>query len=171
MLLNPTPPTCSWPDCPFANAIVYLSPCIRAQSWVADDLLTSHGTERALKLEHWLRDNARRPSLGSTVAESVAWPTMQKVVLVESRRKQPTMALVEEIQKLGLRDEVVFFDWRFLEEWKNFEEAGRRGFCPQKFLAVAKRYLYGRTCWLAEEGQVSFFGKDSAMIPQDWLFH
>lgn len=162
------PTTCSWPDCPFANAVVYLSPCIRGQSWVADDLLTSHGIERATDLEHWVRDNIRRPSFGSVVAESAAWPSMQKIVLVESRREEPTRALVEEIRKVGLRDEVVFFDWRFLEEWKKFEDV-EKGFCPHKFLAVAKRYLYGRTVWEDGQEEVSFLDRDSAMIPQDWI--
>ncbi|KAE9968920.1 hypothetical protein BLS_005608 [Venturia inaequalis] len=160
--------TCSWPDCPFANAVVYLSPCIRGQSWVADDLLTCHGTERATDLEHWLRDNAKQPSLGSVIAESAAWPSMQKIVLVESRREEATRALVEEIRKVGLRDEVIFFDWRFLEEWNKFE-SGMERFCPQKFLAVAKRYLYGRTIWEDGREEVSFLDKDSASIPRDWI--
>lgn len=160
--------TCSWPDCPFANAVVYLSPCIRGQSWVADDLLTSHGTERATDLEYWLRDNASRASLGSVIAESAAWPSMQKIVLVESRREEATRALVEEIRKVGLRDEVIFFDWRFLEEWKRCEN-GMDGFCPEKFLDVAKRHLYGRAVWEDGVEEVSFLDRNSAMIPRDWI--
>lgn len=160
--------TCSWPDCPFANAVVFLSPCIRGQSWVTDDLLKSHSTERATDLEHWLRDNTKQPSLGSVVAESAAWPSMQKIVLVESRREEPTRALVEEIRNMGLRDDLLFFDWRFLEEWRKFE-VGMEEFCPKRFLAVARRYLYGRTVWEEEMGEVSFLDRECALIPREWI--
>lgn len=141
---------------------------MRNQLWVLD-LLKSHGTERAIDLEHWLRDNAKKPSMGSAVAESAAWPGMQKIVLVEPFREEPTKTLVEHIRTLGLRDEVLFFDWRFLEEWGKFEGDSKEGFCVQKFMRVAKRFLYGRTVWVDEKREVSFFDKDSAMIPRGWI--
>jgi ATP-dependent DNA ligase len=174
IVLHSTSVGCHWLNCPFSNAVVYLSPCISNQKWVSDNLLRSHGTERTSDLQHWQRDNIEVSRRGPIVAESSAWPSMQKIVLVEKKRQESTWALVERIRELGVRDEILFFDWRLLEDmedWKSVEEQGNKEFSPQRFEKMAKKHLYGRTIWLPENEGIAFFNQDIASIPRSWLLH
>jgi DNA ligase-4 len=147
--------SCNNANCLFSQSVAYLSPCISRFTWVSDNLLKYHGTARTHKLPDWQREIQQFHPLGSMVSESPAWPGRRKIVLVETNRAQESRTCVDEVMKLMIRDEIVFLDWRVLEEMRVIEESDEgsaRGVGEE----VLRRHFYGRTRWLKEIGGVEF---------------
>jgi DNA ligase-4 len=161
---------CPNASCPFSKAIVFLSSCVRGFPWVTDSLLPWHNASQIPTLHHWTRETGHLDSNGTTIPESEAFPDRQKLVLVESNRLEATMLCIDEVKRKGIRDLVLFFDWRVLEDWQGVEikesqqdvlDAGRRD--------VLERRFFGFTCWASERGEVVFMHKGMAKMPRAWL--
>ncbi|KAI5365075.1 Putative DNA ligase, ATP-dependent, nucleic acid-binding protein [Septoria linicola] len=104
--------------CPFRQAVVYLAPCIAAMPYVVENLISLHDAVPAESLTHWDRDSFAYPALTAIVAESQSHEGMRKIVLVESRRRRATQAIIRQAKELNdgrLRERIDFYDWRVLE--------------------------------------------------------
>ena len=132
-----------FPDwCKLPTYSILLSPCIADFPWVAEDLLSSHGVTEFLRdPKEWLVD-APQPTPGST---STAAPTSNstadtrrrrrqtKIALVDTRRREATVAFLQSIEAAGLkrrgsgggekeREYVPVYDWRVLETIREEEQ-------------------------------------------------
>jgi DNA ligase-4 len=160
--VRPTMPanheSCNNPKCLFSQAVAYLSPCISSYRWVTDNLLRWHGTERAEKLIHWQRETLDLLPLGSMLSESPSWPGLQKVVILEPNRVEASLACIKEVKDLQIREDVLFFDWRILEELRDLETIG-----ISIEMEVLQKYYFGFTKWEKQTLLVEFFGKEVPM--------
>ncbi|KAK3714828.1 hypothetical protein LTR37_007563 [Vermiconidia calcicola] len=124
---------CSTSKCLFANAVLYLSPCIANTPYITHDLLQLHNITTIPALVHWDRDYFAHPPMTETVAESQAYEGLRKVVLVEMKRRRAVRNTVKQILELNdgaFRERIDVYDWRVLEacsrhdlisaEWKKF---------------------------------------------------
>jgi DNA ligase-4 len=147
--------SCTNTHCLFAQAVAYLSPCISSYSWVTDGLLKWHGTERTEKLIYWHREIQDLTPSGPTVSESPAWPGLQKVIFLETNRKEASMDCVAQVKDLKIRDEILFFDWRVLEELRAFDavfDGSER--------SIWSKHYFGHTKWDKKRLLVQFYGTD-----------
>lgn len=109
---------CSGTGCVFANAIVYPIACISKTPYIVSDLLDSHAIAITSSLSHWARESGSLQSGREMVGESQAYPGMQKIVLVESKRREAVRQIVRRLLQLngrGLREAVEIWDWRVME--------------------------------------------------------
>jgi DNA ligase-4 len=150
--------SCNNPRCLFSIAVAYLSPCISSYKWVTDSLLPWHGTECTEKLVHWQRDISEHPLLGSMLPESPAWPGLQKIVLLETNRIEASMACIDEVKYLKIRDDVLFFDWRVLEELRVKGEGS-----SQLRKEVLRKHYFGCTKWEKQRMLVEFCGAEDSV--------
>lgn len=164
--------SCRNASCPFSKSVIFLSTCVRGFKWVSHSLLSFHDAEYAPELGHWARDNAAVESQSVLIPESMSHPGKQKIVLVESNRLEATMACVEEVKQTHkIRDLVLFFDWRVLEDWQDVEsgESQRHKDMIAKMKNVLRKRYFGFTCWSAERKEVVFMHRDLAKMPRSWL--
>ncbi|KAI9662621.1 MAG: hypothetical protein M1821_008788 [Bathelium mastoideum] len=114
---TPTPPPPSATTFPpFDRSIFYVGPCISKTPWIADDLLAQYGASRVRSLDQWVRERGfdADPADDSVVYESQSYPGLQKAVLLETRRRKASLAVVQEVLDLGLRERVMLYDWRVM---------------------------------------------------------
>lgn len=132
---------CSASSCLFANAVVFLTPCIAHTPYVAEDLLQNHNNIIILTLAHWDRDSSTHPPLADTVSESQAYAGMRKIVLVESNRTRAVESCVQQILALNKgkwRERAEVWDWRVLEERTSHDVVLDEA-------AMRRRYFLGAT--------------------------
>jgi DNA ligase-4 len=111
-----------FPDtCKFPTYSIILSPCIADFPWVADDLLSSHGVAECLRdPKEWLTPGTQPPGTPSSSTASNSSRRI-KIALVDTRRKEATVAFLQSIEAAGLkrrngeREYVPIYDWRVLE--------------------------------------------------------
>ena len=111
-----------FPDtCKFPTYSIILSPCIADFPWVADDLLSSHGVAEFLRdPKEWLTPSTQPLGTPSSFAASNI-SRRTKIALVDTRRKEATVAFLQSIEAAGLkrrngeREYVPIYDWRVLE--------------------------------------------------------
>lgn len=102
--------------CALSNITFCLSPCIASMPYITENLLPSHGRPYITDAAAW-RDTVAFPAQDPTTGVKI-----RKVLLVEARRKEQTMAVIREVLALdlgrnGLRKELVeIYDWRLLED-------------------------------------------------------
>ncbi|KAM3068978.1 hypothetical protein ACMFMG_004155 [Clarireedia jacksonii] len=110
--------------CQFSNCVFIISPDVRSIRHLPDDLIKPHGATYTTSLQALARKALPRrcPETGRKV---------RKIALVESKKREDTIAYMREIEHLGLkrsngdREYVEVFDWRLLEKIA-MEEAGSR---------------------------------------------
>jgi DNA ligase-4 len=152
--------SCNNPKCPFSQAVAYLSPCISSYKWVTDSLLPWHNVERTDRLIHWQRETLDLPPLGPMLPESPAWPGLQKIILLETNRIVASMACVDEVKELRIRDDVWFFDWRVLEELRSLgEDSSETG------NDILRKHYFGCTKWEKQRMLVMFHKAEDSMAP------
>lgn len=113
--------------CKFPTYSILLSPCIADFPWVADDLLSGHGVSEFLRdPKDWLRSrDANATSVGTSATPRTGRKT--KIVLVDRRRKDATLAFLQSIEaaqlrrRNGKREYVPVYDWRVLEAIRDEE--------------------------------------------------
>lgn len=121
---------------------IMLSPCIADFPWVAEDLLSCHGVTGFLRdPKEWLNNNQRatsthNPSVTLTPAPSETnsgtTHRPRKIVLVDARRKEATVAFLQSIEaaklkrRNGEREYVPVYDWRVLEAIREEEQKCNR---------------------------------------------
>lgn len=158
---------CPNANCPFSKATVFLTPCVRNFPWVTESLLPWHNASQIRTLQQWTREPTPEDA---AIPESYAFPSHQKIILVEPNRLEATMSCIDEVKRQGIRGLVLVFDWRVLEDWQGVEilesqrevlDAGRRG--------VLERRFFGFTCWDAGRGEVVFMREGMARMPRAWL--
>jgi DNA ligase 4 len=144
----PSPPSsqnCDPTRCLFANATIYLSPCLTTSAYITKDLLSIHnGTLQTKDISHWDRDSFAHPPLTATVGESQAYGSMRKLILVEHKRPQAVKDVLRRLVILNdgsFRERVEVYDWRVLEQCKEHERAA----------GELKRYFIGATMF--DEGR------------------
>ncbi len=111
-----------FPDtCKFPTYSIILSPCIANFPWVTDDLLSSHGVAEFLRdPKEWLTASTQPPG-GSSSSTAANSSRRMKIALVDTRRKEATVAFLQSIEAAGLkrrngeREYVPIYDWRVLE--------------------------------------------------------
>ncbi|KAF2455693.1 hypothetical protein BDY21DRAFT_70609 [Lineolata rhizophorae] len=142
------------PPCPFANALVYLAPCVAHTPYVAHDLLPLHGAERVASLAHWAPRETRPDAgpLGAVEKGSRAdgWEDgeavrRRRIVLVEGRRRKQARQTVRDGRKwVGNGDEggVEVWDWRCLEEVAEWE--GGQGRWEGELEVILERWRFRR---------------------------
>ncbi len=130
------------PDtCNISTYSILLSPCIANFPWVTDDLLSSHGVARFLRdPKEWLI-TAIQPAEGTAPTSTSSSSTRhasrgsgrrRKIVFVDTRRKEATVAFLQSIQAAGLkrrngdREYVTIYDWRVLETIRDEEQKHAR---------------------------------------------
>ena len=115
---NTTPTIQSFLRPRFDTCILYLAPCIARCPWVAEDLISTHGAFRVQYLDQWVRQRGfdADPQDDSVVYESQSYTGLQKAVLLETRRRKASLMVVQEVLDLELREKVMLWDWRVLEE-------------------------------------------------------
>lgn len=162
--------SCPYASCPFSNAIVFLSSCVRGFHWVSDTLLLWHGAEQVARLQYWSRETIDVESLGPVVPESLSFPDRQKLVLVGPNRLEATLQCVDDMKRLRIRDLVLFFDWRVLEDWQEVEgrQESQKDVVDLRRVVLEKRF-FGFTCWSSDRGKVVFMHRDLARMPRRWL--
>ena len=133
--------------CAFKGMSFLLSPCISQMPYLTENLLSAHGVaEVVLEPEDWKK--ARRLSRASTSSSEARTgvpaarctpgpgesrrPRLKKIVLVESRRKEATVAFLQKVKQADLRrrgdrEFVLVFDWRILEVLTKEETTCRQG--------------------------------------------
>lgn len=120
--------------CAFAACSVLLAPCISQYAWVAD-LLKEHGIDTFLTdPKSWVHTPLPATSGYKWVAstEQMKKVRVRKICLVESRRRDATIAFTGEIEAAGLkrrngdREWVDVYDWRILEELSDIESGKKK---------------------------------------------
>lgn len=103
----------------------------------------------------------------------MAFPDRHKVVLVERNRLEATVACIDEVKKLRIRELVLYFDWRVLEDWMHVERDGisqiLEGALRAKRRKVLEERYFGFTCWSTERDEMVFLHRDLAKMPRKWL--
>ena len=161
--------SCPNADCPFARSIVFLSACVRGFPWVSESLLPWHNGEHAIDLHQWARDLSSTQR-STVIAESLAFPDRQKLVLVESKRIEATMLCIGQVKRLQIRDLVLFFDWRVLEDWQEVESKESQADALTKSRrSMLEGRFFGFTCWSSEQKKVVFMHQSLAKMPRGWL--
>jgi hypothetical protein len=119
-----------------------------------------------------VRERLSRPT-DSIVPDSLCDPEKQKVVLVETNRLEATFACVGAMKKAVIREVVLWFDWRVLEDWmeaeRHDEEAESEVVGETKRKEVLEKRYFGFTCWCEERREVVFMHRDLARMPVGWL--
>ena len=112
----PVPHSLPWPN--LSKCILYLAPCIAQCPWIAEDLTLAHGIFSTHFLDQWARERGFDADSAddSVVYESQSYANLQKVVLLETRREKASMRVVQEVLDLELRETVMLWDWRLLED-------------------------------------------------------
>ncbi|KAL2143251.1 hypothetical protein VTI28DRAFT_10623 [Corynascus sepedonium] len=121
--------------CRFQTYSILLSPCIANFPWVTDDLLSSHGVSEFLRdPREWLRSHgannapAGTSSPASTRTNTPNTRRRTKIVLVDRRRREATLAFLQLIEaarlkrRNGDREYVPVYDWRVLEAIRDEEK-------------------------------------------------
>ncbi|KAK3684443.1 hypothetical protein LTR37_020283 [Vermiconidia calcicola] len=140
---------CSTSKCLFANAVLYLTPCIANTLYITHDLLQLHNITTIPALEHWDRDSFAHPPMTEMVAESQAYEGLRKVVLVEMKRRRAVEDTVERILELNngaFRERVDVYDWRVLEACDKHDFGS----------AKCKRFFLGATMFDEGRGRAMF---------------
>ena len=161
---RPQPPTepaqekCRhFPDtCKLSTYSIILSPCIANFPWVTHDLLSFHGVAEFLRdPKEWLTASTQPPGSSSS-STAPKGNRRTKIALVDTRRKEATVAFLQSIEAAGLkrrngeREYVPIYDWRVLEaireeERKHVENKWKLGMrfdlCSQG--SVWKRFWVG----------------------------
>ncbi|KAI4867245.1 hypothetical protein F4820DRAFT_213273 [Hypoxylon rubiginosum] len=124
-------PKCSLTEkCAFANCSFLLAPCIAQYAWLTDNLFRDHGiNDFFVDPRSWSQASTpKRPACRQDESSRTTKRLrVRKICLVESRRKDATMAFVGQIEAAGLkrsngdREWVGVYDWRLLEEISNVE--------------------------------------------------
>jgi DNA ligase-4 len=130
--------TCSFfPDsCKLSAYSILLSPCIADFPWVAEDLLSCHGVTDFLRNpKEWHNTTptssntaAPAPSDTNTDTASSNAHRRKKIILVDTRRKEATVAFLQSVEAAGLkrrngeREYVPIYDWRVLEKVREEEQ-------------------------------------------------
>ena len=149
---------------------MFLSSCVRSFPWVSESLLPWHNAEQISTLHQWTREPISQAADESAVPESITFADRQKIVFVESRRLEATMACIDEVKRLLIRDLVLFFDWRVLEDWQEVESKESQVDVPDsRKRAVLETRFFGFTCWSTERRKVVFMHRDLARMPRAWL--
>ena len=106
------------------------------------------------------------------IPESIAWPGLQKLILVERNRIAATRECVEAVLRLSIRETVFFFDWRVLEEWMWVEEdlGGEEVVDVVVRRKVFQRHFCGLTRWSERKEQVEFLDDEKIMGELDEWF-
>ncbi|KAL2191160.1 hypothetical protein L209DRAFT_39157 [Thermothelomyces heterothallicus CBS 203.75] len=120
--------------CKFHTYSILLSPCIANFPWVTDDLLSGHGVSEFLRdPKDWLRSqDASATPVGTSASAptSISTPNTRrktKIVLVDRRRREATLAFLQSIEaaqlkrRNGEREYVPVYDWRVLEAIRDEE--------------------------------------------------
>ncbi|KAI1776346.1 hypothetical protein F4818DRAFT_378038 [Hypoxylon cercidicola] len=121
--------------CAFANCSILLAPCIAHYAWITDNLLRDHGIDNFfVDPRSWsqLSTPKSSPCRRDESSRTMKRLRVRKICLVESRRKDATMAFVCQIEAAGLkrsngdREWVGVYDWRILEEISDVESRKRK---------------------------------------------
>ena len=122
-------------------------------------------------LKHWVREvsSSFLDPLGPLVPESLAFPDKQKLVLVETNRLEATLACVDAVKKLGVREVILYFDWRVLEDWQVVEGQEDVDESDNTGREVLEKRYFGSTCWSEERREVVFMHRDLVRMPQAWI--
>jgi hypothetical protein len=155
--------------CPFSKSIVFLSSCVRGFQWVSDTLLKWHGAEQTTELRHWSRAAAHLESTGCEVSESLSFPDHHKLVLIESNRLKATFKCIDHVKDLRIRDPVLYFDWRVLEDWQDLEIKASQHLHALDPRKLFEQRYFGFTCWSSKQQMTVFLHKDIAKMPSRWL--
>jgi DNA ligase-4 len=134
--------TCSFlpGSCRLLTYSILLSPCIADFPWVAEDLLSCHGVTGFLRdPKEWHNttptpSNTSTPTLSDTDANTASSNAHRrtKIILVDTRRKEATVAFLQSVEAAGLkrrngeREYVPIYDWRVLEKVREEEQRCRR---------------------------------------------
>ncbi|XXG99763.1 exosome 3'-_5 exonuclease subunit ski4 (Csl4) [Hypoxylon texense] len=121
--------------CAFANCSFLLAPCIAQYAWLTENLFRDHGIDSFfVDPRSW--SQAPTPRRSPCSQDESPRPTkrlpVRKICLVESRRRDATMAFVGQIEAAGLkrsngdREWVGVYDWRLLEEISGVESKKRK---------------------------------------------
>ncbi|KIW07319.1 uncharacterized protein PV09_02169 [Verruconis gallopava] len=159
-------PLCRNESCPLSKSMIFLSPCVQGFHWVSDTLLKWHGSKQVLSLAQWSADDNTTQQCSRALRENLTTFAHHKLVLVETNRLDATFQCVSEVKSLRVRDPVLFFDWRILEDLWAFEieEHQAEGRVREEIL---ERRYFGLTCWSADK--VVFWHKDLVKMPTEWL--
>jgi DNA ligase-4 len=130
--------TCSFlpGSCKLLTYSILLSPCIADFPWVAEDLLSCHGVTGFLRDPKEWHNTTPTPSNTSTPAPSDTNTNTAssnahrrtKIILVDTRRKEATVAFLQSVEAAGLkrrngeREYVPIYDWRVLEKVREEEQ-------------------------------------------------
>ncbi|KAI1765971.1 hypothetical protein GGR53DRAFT_519334 [Hypoxylon sp. FL1150] len=116
--------------CAFANCSFLLAPCIARYAWLTDNLFKNHGINTFFTdPTSWSQASSPRCSICNQDEPSRPMKKLRvrKICLVESRRKDATMAFVGHVEAAGLkrsngdREWVHVYDWRIVEEISDME--------------------------------------------------
>lgn len=116
--------------CAFSNCSFLLAPCIAQYAWLTDNLFKDHGINTFFTdPTSWSQAFApkRLACNQDEPSQTTKRPRVRKICLVESRRKDATMAVVGQIEAAGLkrsngdREWVHIYDWRIVEEITDIE--------------------------------------------------
>lgn len=109
--------------CVLSNHFVLLSPCVATIPWLTEDLLPSHAVAAVFTdMDSWL---------ASASLQNIS-RSQPRVVLVERRRAEATRDFLKKLQanpltsRNGLPEQVIAYDWRFLEAISDQEKAQRK---------------------------------------------
>ncbi|KAI1375198.1 hypothetical protein F4677DRAFT_423513 [Hypoxylon crocopeplum] len=116
--------------CAFTNCSILLAPCIAQYAWITENLLRDHGIDDFLiDPRSWSQTPTNRSSMCEQDDSSRKTKRLRvrKICLVESRRRDATMAFIGKIEAAGLkkrngeREWVAVYDWRILDEISDLE--------------------------------------------------
>lgn len=143
-------------SCTLNNSTVYLPPCLRHTPYITQTLLTAHSPVIVVPcLSYWDRASFTHDHLGSTVSESQAYPGMDKIVLVESKRKEATEEVLRQVLALNqgqFQERVEVWDWRVLEELGGHALA-----------STGRKWFLGATIW-DEVSRCSMFVRNRSWV-------
>jgi DNA ligase-4 len=116
-----------FPDsCKIPTYSILLSPCVADFPWVTDDLLSCHGVAEFLREpKEWLDNN--QDENGNTSQQNSTARHRKKLVLVDARRKEATVAFLQSIEAAqlkrsnGEREYVPVYHWKVLEAIRDEE--------------------------------------------------
>ncbi|KAF2096125.1 hypothetical protein NA57DRAFT_78898 [Rhizodiscina lignyota] len=136
-------------NCMFLGCMFYLSPCVAGMKYLTENLIPEHGGFIINNLAHWTRQSSPVDPDADYVPESPAYPDVTKIVLVERKRQEQSMEMVQNVVQLGIREKVEFVDWRVLEAAKAAEEsaAARGVLMPDVERNIRRESFFGVTWW------------------------
>ena len=119
--------------CPLTNCIFILSPCISNSPYIAEDLLSWHGSCTITSLCSFSDPSLPRycPRTGKRY---------RKIALVETNRTKPTAEFIARVSRLNLmrrgrggeekKEWIEVFDWRILEAVAKLDRGEEKGYNP-----------------------------------------